>query len=84
VRPVLAPFHPPFTEWSLLIFGVARFEMRPIKAAFPAILQAGGTPIPKKYIPLIYNTPPDGFAWQIMKERAVLIVVKQGQRALQL
>jgi len=40
--------------------------------------------MPKKYIPLIYNTPPDGFAWQIMKERAVLIVVKQGQRALQL
>jgi hypothetical protein len=28
--------------------------------------------MPKKYLLLIYNTPPDGFAWQIMKERAVV------------
>jgi hypothetical protein len=28
--------------------------------------------MPKEYSPLIYNTLLDGFAWQIMKERAVL------------
>jgi hypothetical protein len=31
-----------------------------------------GRPMSKKYIPLIYNTPPEGFAWKIMKERKVL------------
>jgi hypothetical protein len=49
-------------------------EMVQLGSELPVLLSCmlEGTLMSKKYIPLIYNTPPEGFAWQIMEERKVL------------